>query len=342
MSAESGATPSEIEIFRTLTNPQVVNAADVVSRVIDEVQPRAGDAPQPRTPPRPSTPVQQYMRRDSPAAPRSPSTPRSLAPSIPSAPAESRGTSSVTSRAPPPDPVDKQMVLMELYSMKRDGVELSRDFTMDDSVDEMTFELNRLRAAMRVSNMASMATSATEFAMMAVEAANNKWGPVLHLDGWAATVSENRDEYRQVYTKLCKKHWRRGTEISPEMQLAGLVVGSAFANHLGHSVGKSSAAPGLMGMAMKMFGGAGKVSKPDPPAGAFVQRPRMPAPRDPMPAARAPPMPMPVPPAPQPSIDPITAKLLEENTALRNELHRQAIVAPIRSVPRIEELNDSQ
>jgi hypothetical protein len=218
--------------------------------------------------------------------------------------------------------MEKQAVLVELNQLKMDGVELSRHFTMEDSLSDMTFEINRIRSNSMASEAASVATTGLQMMMLGVEAANKKWGPVLHLDGWANTVSENQATYHSVFTRLYRKHWSKGGQVSPEVQLALMVGGSAFLTHAGQSVDFGS----LKNMASSFV----KPTAPTPPTqtpgeGAFSKRPTM---RKPTGMRKPTDLPTP----PQPDTTAYQSEIEElkrERAALQSQLHQQAFTPPM-------------
>jgi hypothetical protein len=246
-------------------------------------------------------------------------------------------------RDPEPDSMDhdnsaeKHAMLVELNSMKMSGVLLTRDFTMQDSVGDMRFELNRVRSNSAAADAGTFGTLGLGFFLKTVETANSRWGPVMHLDGLSQTVGTNSEMYKAVLTKLYKKHFRKGEGISPEMQLAMLLGGSTLATHWGNMSGKSveeiqdmirNYTPPSMKTPLKQN------SPPHPPptsaqqddGGAFANRPTMRRPT-----------PMPAPPQPQPQEQDRRQALdaemqamnqermawAEERAALQSQLRRQ-------------------
>lgn len=168
------------------------------------------------------------------------------------------------------DAADKQATLIELEMLSRDGVRLSRVFTMADSLDDMLFELNRIQSNFDTVSAVSMMTDGLQLGMKGLEFANSRWGPILHLDGWSNTIDHDRERFKRVLTKLYKKHWRRGAMMTPEAELAMMLGGSAVLHHLQHKMGANPASNkngifGSFGNIMNMFGGAAKTA--DEPRG---------------------------------------------------------------------------
>lgn len=287
-------TESEFDLFKRLSNPNRIdlNKTSVVSRALEReiASPTQAQKSEVKSEVRPEVPIFEV-----PQVPTE--VPTHVGPPV-------SVKSCATSEHD--DTMDRQAMLVELNMLKMDGITLSRHFTMNDSLDDMTFEINRIRSNTMASEAAAVGTTGLQMAMMMAEAANKKWGPILHLDGWANTVSANQASYNSVFARLYRKHWSRGGQISPELQLAGMLAASAFMTHAGQSFDFDS----LKNMV--------QTQPTQPQNGAFTKRPSM-----------RKPSPMPAPPAPAPAPDTSEAdELRKEVAALRSQLHKH-VVSPI-------------
>jgi hypothetical protein len=234
---------------------------------------------------------------------------------------------------------EKQALMVELNELRGSGVLLSRDFTMGDNVGDMRFEVNRVRANSAATNAGAMGTLGLQFFMRSVESANSKWGPILHMDGLAQTVDENKEVYRSVFSQLYKKHCKRGGGIGPELQLAGLIGGSAIATHLGHVIGhdKDEIKSFISSNIPQSLKGSQASPPPPPPPttnhqptappseGAFTQRPSM---RRPSPMPQSQPNPQHVHNAELEAMRRERAAWAEERAALQSQLRHQANAMP--------------
>jgi hypothetical protein len=356
----SDGTASELKLFKTLTNPKRTNfdkksGASVVEQALEREE-------EMEWPPHPSTPppkhqnssfFEHHNRRHHDPEDSPPHTPRSyVSRSPPNSPGQPNFPHHPPSLSLPDDPAEKQGMLLELHQLERDGVSLTRHFTMDDSASDMLFELNRIRSNLDTANSVSMMTDALQLGMKGVEMANSRWGPVLQLDGWSNVVDQDRERFKRVLTKLYKKHWRRGSMMSPEAELAMLLGGSAFLHHFQHKMGanpqaNSGGVMGGFGNIMNMFGGGGGGGlgmgsggmRPSPPApspettstgGSFTKRPPMRRPNAPSFFNESSPSPSPPPPPPpHPNIDATANEtinaLREERAVLQAQLRQQAV-----------------
>lgn len=212
---------------------------------------------------------------------------------------------------------EKQEYLLELVKFKQAGIELTRHYTMDDSLEDIEFEYTRIKTHLDTANNVSFMRDSMFLAFQGIEMANAKWGPVLHLNGWSREVQADKKRYDHVLERLYKKHWRLGN-MSPEAELSWLIGSSMMMHHFKHKwgfghVGAVTDAPGdkskpkfdlgsMLGMFMPGLGGGGggggggvpraaasvpstPMHAPPPPAHA------MPPPPPPLSAMRAPPPP---------------------------------------------------
>ena len=292
----SGATESEFAIFKTLANPKRIDLGkSSVERALD----REINSP---------AQINSPARINSPASVRAP---------IPESVGHSRAPS-VASRRSEPEPDDtmeKQAALVELNQLKQGGVELSRQFTMEDNMSDMTFEINRIRSNNMAAEAAGVATAGLQMLMRATEAANSRWGPVMHLDGWSNTVSQNQAAYHSVFARLYRKHWSKGGQIAPEVQLAFMLGGSAFLTHVGQTVDFDAMKNLVQGLTQPAQAQA-------PAEGAFSKRPSMRRPSAP------PPAPAPAPAAPAMAYQSEIEELRRERAELQAQLHQQVSLPP--------------
>lgn len=213
---------------------------------------------------------------------------------------------------------EKQGYLLELTKFKDDGIELTRDYTMDDALVDIQFEYDRIKTHLETKTNVAFVSDMLMFGFQGIEMANQKWGPILELNGWAASVQEDKPKYNRVVERLYKKHWRYGS-MSPEAEFAWLVGSSMVKHHLKNKWGLrtdgggggSGGGGGLGNMfntlsgAMRFMpggGGGGPPAMPSmqAPAGNAGSRPIMTRPNvrhfaTPPPIPSAPPAPAPAP-----------------------------------------------
>lgn len=240
---------------------------------------------------------------------------------------------------------EKQGYLLELTKFKEDGIELTRDYTMDDALVDIQFEYDRIKTHLETKTNVAFVSDLLMFGFQGIEMANQKWGPILELNGWAASVQEDKPKYNRVVERLYKKHWRYGS-MSPEAEFGWLVGSSMVKHHLKNkwglrTDGGSDTGAGLGNMfntlsgAMRFMPGAPK------PAGAapFMPPSMQPPPTQPPGTGGRPimtrpnvrhfatpppimPSPTPMPP-PAPPVDAIDGKDAQEAKAALIKLEQQ-------------------
>lgn len=184
---------------------------------------------------------------------------------------------------------EKQGYLLELTKFKDDGIELTRDYTMDDALVDIQFEYDRIKTHLETKTNVAFVSDLLMFGFQGIEMANQKWGPILELNGWAASVQEDKPKYNRVVERLYKKHWRYGS-MSPEAEFAWLVGSSMVKHHLknkwglrtdggsgdgGHGNGNSG---GGLGNMFNTLSGAMRFMPGAAAASASVAAPRPPFP----------------------------------------------------------------
>ena len=156
--------------------------------------------------------------------------------------------------------LEKQSVLMELKRLQQHhGIKLSREYTMEDNLADMQFEIRRHLASVDEATSVKFMADGLKLMCTGLELANNKFGPFLELDGWSATVTspENMPRYDSALSRLYRKYWGRRSTMSPEMELGFALVSSIMMHHFQKKA---------QGMLFGAPGGAPRSSRqPSPP-----------------------------------------------------------------------------
>lgn len=125
---------------------------------------------------------------------------------------------------------EKQGYLLELEKWKMQGITTTKQFSMNDSLDDIQFEYDRIKMNMDTVSGVNFMKDAMKLMFTGVELANSKMGPILQLDGWSSEVTSDMQKYNNCLEKIYKKHWRKGS-MAPESELAFMVVGSMLVFH---------------------------------------------------------------------------------------------------------------
>lgn len=135
-------------------------------------------------------------------------------------------------------------MLKKLESLERKGVKLSKHYSMESSLDEMTGEYESLVSEREKSNSVNFQGKAMMACITGLEFLNNKFDPFdLKLDGWAESISENIDDYNEIFEELHDKY-KSKTKIAPELKLLFQLTGGAIMLHMTNTMFKSSL-PGM-------------------------------------------------------------------------------------------------
>ena len=126
--------------------------------------------------------------------------------------------------------LEKQGYLIELTNMKQKGIELSRTFTLEDSLAELEFEVQKQNNNLSTRNSVTFMRDMLRIGINGLEIGNNRFGPFLSIDGWAESVTSDMSKYEHALERIYKRYWRK-SQMSPIMELGWLLVGSMVAWH---------------------------------------------------------------------------------------------------------------
>lgn len=156
---------------------------------------------------------------------------------------------------------EKQGYLLELEKMRRQGVVLTKQYTMDDSLEEIHFEYHRQQLNLDTVNTVNFMRDAMRLGLTSLELFNNRAGPFLDLDGWSQEVLRDPQRYDHALERLYKKYWRR-SQMSPEMELLMLILGSMGMFHFKKRFLSPSPQPATQTPSPFAFGGGGSSAPP--------------------------------------------------------------------------------
>ena len=143
------------------------------------------------------------------SAPPRPDQEWSGAPPAPLRPTPGLGGRWAPTTEDPAEAHEKQGYLLELEKMRRQGVNLTKQYSMDDSLEDVQFEYHRQQLNLDTVNTVSFMRDAMRLGITSVELLNNRAGPFLDLDGWSQEVLRDPARYDHALERLYKKYWRR-------------------------------------------------------------------------------------------------------------------------------------
>jgi len=138
----------------------------------------------------------------------------------------------------------KLMILRKLEALEKQGVKLSKKYSMDSNLDEMKGEFEMIKSEKEKKSSVKFQGKMLMAMVSGLEFLNQKFDPFdLKLDGWAESVHENVDDYDDVFGELHEKYGGK-TKMAPELKLLFMLGGSGFMLHMTNTMFKSSV-PGM-------------------------------------------------------------------------------------------------
>lgn len=139
---------------------------------------------------------------------------------------------------------EKFNYLRKLEAIEKKGVRLSKQYTMDSSLEEMIGEYETIKSEKEKSNSIKFQGRMLMAAVTGLEFLNNRFDPFdFKLDGWSEQVNENIDDYDEIFGELHEKYSSKA-KMAPELKLLFQLSGSAIMLHMTNSMFKSSM-PGM-------------------------------------------------------------------------------------------------
>ena len=139
---------------------------------------------------------------------------------------------------------EKLIYLRKLEALEKKGINLSKRYSMDDSLDEMKGEYEMIISEKEKSNSVKFQGRMLMAAVTGLEFLNNKFDPFdVKLDGWSEQLNENLDDYDEIFGELHEKY-KSKAKLAPELKLLFQLGGSAIMVHMTNTMFKSSM-PGM-------------------------------------------------------------------------------------------------
>jgi len=134
---------------------------------------------------------------------------------------------------------EKSELVAKLLRLEQKNFPVSKRFTMDNSLEEMTQEFNRLVDARNLEASLRFQRQALMSVVTGLEWANSRFDPLdIKLDGWSEAVHENVEDFDEIFEELYDKYKERG-KMPPEARLVMALAGSGFMCHVSNTFLKS-------------------------------------------------------------------------------------------------------
>jgi len=140
--------------------------------------------------------------------------------------------------------LEKFKVLRKLEELERKGAKLTKKYSMESPLSEMKGEYEMIISEKERSNSCKFQGKMLMAVITGLEFLNNRFDPFdIKLDGWSENISENVDEYDDIFGELHEKY-KSKAKMAPELKLLFQLGGSAIMVHMTNTMFKS-ALPGM-------------------------------------------------------------------------------------------------
>jgi hypothetical protein len=148
-----------------------------------------------------------------------------------------------SSLAPAPAPrlsaeeekTQKSDLISKLQRLESKGIAVSRRYTMDNTLDEIKQEYERLVDSRNLEASLRFQRQALMSVVTGMEWLNGRFDPFdIKLDGWSESVHENVEDFDEIFEELYDKYKERG-KMPPEARLVMALAGSGFMCHVSNT-----------------------------------------------------------------------------------------------------------
>lgn len=130
---------------------------------------------------------------------------------------------------------EKMQLLHRLYQFEQRGHRMANSYSMDSSVDELRFEVAKIRNEESARRAVKWSKMFLMFIVSMVENMNTQYDPFgLKLQGWTRDMNSKKDDLDDCFHRLHDKYSSK-MSVEPELELAIAFFGGAFTYHLQNS-----------------------------------------------------------------------------------------------------------
>ena len=139
---------------------------------------------------------------------------------------------------------EKFKYIRKLEGLEKKGIELSKKYSMESSLQEMMGEYETIMEEKSKQNSVKFQGNMLMAVINGIEFLNGKFDPFdIKLDGWSEQVQENINDYDDIFGELHEKYKSKAS-MAPELKLLFQLGGSAMMVHMTNTMFKS-AMPGM-------------------------------------------------------------------------------------------------
>tara|TARA_B110000285_G_scaffold227744_1_gene289541 strand:- start:197 stop:1690 length:1494 start_codon:yes stop_codon:yes gene_type:complete len=130
--------------------------------------------------------------------------------------------------------------LKKLEGLERKGVELTKKYSMESSLQEMMGEYEMIISEKERENSVKFQGNMLSAVINGVEFLNNRFDPFdIKLDGWGEQFGENVNDYDDIFGELHEKY-KSKAKMAPELKLLFQLAGGAMMVHMTNTMFKSA------------------------------------------------------------------------------------------------------
>jgi len=130
---------------------------------------------------------------------------------------------------------EKADLINKLERLEKKGLQVTRRYTMDNTLDEIKTEYARLVDSKNLEASIRFQRQALMSVVTGMEWMNGKFDPFdIKLDGWSESVHENVEDFDEIFEELYDKYKERG-KMPPEARLVMALAGSGFMCHVSNT-----------------------------------------------------------------------------------------------------------
>jgi hypothetical protein len=139
---------------------------------------------------------------------------------------------------------EKFKYLRKLEALEKKGVELTKKYNMESSLQEMQGEYEMIMEEKTKQNSVKFQGNMMMAVINGIEFLNGRFDPFdVKLDGWGEQINENINDYDDIFGELYEKYKTKAS-LAPELKLLFQLGGSAMMVHMTNTMFKS-AMPGM-------------------------------------------------------------------------------------------------
>lgn len=138
----------------------------------------------------------------------------------------------------------KKEILYQFDRLEKKGINLPRNYTINDNLEEMESAFERLKKEREVDASVKFQRKVLTAFCSGVEFLNTNFDPLnVKLDGWSESVNDNIQDYDEIFEELHDKY-KGKAKVPPEIRLVFALASSGFMFHMTNSLFKNTL-PGL-------------------------------------------------------------------------------------------------